>query len=594
MRWCAATMMVWTVGCQAPPDDPKGETPTTPTTPTTPITPTTPTLPTFCPPPLELPIGPPVTEPPVPCSYLADESVLAACAEGGYAAMVGEEGFCYIQDALDQAPAGVVVSVCPGTWDTQLFVRPGQILGAADPAPGATVLYGGDSRWLLQVEDATVWGLTLRNGVHAVETWGEVLLSCIVGEDNRGAGGGAIYGSGGLEVTASAFARNQSSDYGGAIGMAAGHEWLVVEDTLFLDNLASTLGGGAIGSYTMQGFDWTIDRSTFSGNAAPSEAGGALVASSYESRSLRINDSTFTRNFAGSAGGAVEFGGALPSGSPSSLLEIRSSTFEENHAGYSGGAVSAVGYGDITTNITDSIFTANVADHAGGAAELGGLDGTVNAVTITGSVFTANVAAELGGALTAGGYGSCALSLVECSFLDNEAGSGGGAIEVSSWYTDVQASITSTTFEGNSVTDVEGGGGAIELSTQAATIDVAVGDSTFVANVGGTGAIRLSKAAQGGTIHLDTSSFVDNVATSIDSGGAALGVAVGMNDEFSIVGTSLTMHRNNGYGGAILLQRACSLACTGCDLGTDANDNIPVDATKVDVVFDELGLNFEL
>ena len=162
--------------------------------------------------------------------------------------------------------------------------------------------------------------------------------------------GGAVYVSGSVEITDSAFSGNEAISRdatatprdGGAVAAA---EDASVTDSTFTRNSA-TQGGGAVSSYGSVSVTGSIfDRNTSGPN------GGALNVS----RTATVVGSTFKNNT------SVSFGGALNAQD----LSIRSSSFLENGSGF-GGAISV----NRSADITNSTFVGNVAGY-GGALSFG-------------------------------------------------------------------------------------------------------------------------------------------------------------------------------------------------------------------------------
>ena len=246
-------------------------------------------------------------------------------------------------------------------------------------------------------------------------------LSGITIADGRGQDGGGIFNRGGrLTVNDCTFANNSATYDGGAIsnrfdgslhvadsvfsGNTARHgagvdnrETLIIVDSTFTGNVASTWGGGV---YNYKGVV-TVTGSTFTDNGEYTDAGGAIC--NHEGV-LDVTNSTFSANNAdGSAGGGGIYN--------EDRLSVRSSDFLSNTA-TRGGGITNNGY----LTVADSTFSGNVV-----AAQGGGILNT-EALTVTGSTFYSNTAKW------------------------------GGGIE----NTDV-LSVSSSTFYGNSVTDTGGG-----------------------------------------------------------------------------------------------------------------------------------------
>ena len=277
---------------------------------------------------------------------------------------------------------------------------------------------------------------------------------------------------------------------------------------------------------------------TFTQNTATADGGGLYITGS---GSCELDDCTFDDNEASSSGGAVY----VYSGS----LVARQSHFTNNQAGYyGGGAIAALSYGtllidgcEFTTNqagyyggaictwapsvISHSTFTNNTATYWGGA--ICNLSG---AIQIASSEFEGNRATSgLGGAL----YNSVAATVLQCTFRSNQAAGNGGAI-----YTiedDSPLSIAQCLFEQNAAgTGGSGSGGAIWTSQRRVEIAASIVRQNTAADDGGgifvaEGLVALTDSlvaantatnGRGGGIFVDATAELD-FANSTMSGNSA-------------------------------------------------------------------------
>ena len=200
--------------------------------------------------------------------------------------------------------------------------------------------------------------------------------------------------------------------------------------------------GGAIN--LLQVGDTTIERVLFLNNRSTgtNTIGGAISSylPSENNASLFINQSLFSSNRSADNGGAIGFS-VNPSNGPPDALVIQESSFSGNTAdGFFGGAVYATNVPIVV--IDDSLFRNNATASAGGALFLSTLPGS----------FGIN-------------------QLRDNTFLDNQAGTTGGAIQT----TDGATIIRNSTFSGNEASD----GAAVYADFEA---DTAIFHSTFVDN----------------------------------------------------------------------------------------------------------------
>ncbi|MSW39255.1 MAG: hypothetical protein F2839_06360, partial [Actinobacteria bacterium] len=173
----------------------------------------------------------------------------------------------------------------------------------------------------------------------------------------------AIYAEGNLTISDSAFSNNSGGHYGSAITMLSGSTGTITGST-FTGN-SSTLAGGAIWSEGTL----TVSDSTFTGNTATAPEnydnfGGAIDSGS--SSSLSVSHSTFDSNVAGDSNSSG-YGGAISSFGENSVFE--GNLFTDNSASLLGGAL-AVGVGMALNNST---FVDNSATYDGAIYSEGGL-----------------------------------------------------------------------------------------------------------------------------------------------------------------------------------------------------------------------------
>lgn len=305
-----------------------------------------------------------------------------------------------------------------------------------------------------------------------------------------------------LELTDVALKNNAGNSAAISLGS------VTVTDSTFSGNQATSDSGGAIFARNTA----TVSGSTFSSNAA--RTAGAI----YAYYSVAVSDSTFSSN------STTRFGGAIYSYGYGADITITDSTFTSNSATIDGGAVFQKGYNSAGITITDSTFTGNTADSDGGAVYA-----QRNSIDITDSTFTSNVADVKGGAVMAKDGGVTASG---STFTTNEAyrasaANWGGAI-----YSYSNLTVTSSTFTGNEAgkaASSSGRGGALFVSDGV----MSVTDSTFQNNyaLSSGGAVRTDDRNAVRTHSIASSTFTGNSATY--TGGAVYTYNANLNVENS-------------------------------------------------------------
>ena len=299
-------------------------------------------------------------------------------------------------------------------------------------------------------------------------------------------------------VTHSTFTGNTDDGDGGAIALANGNAQAVVSfsHSNFTRNTADNDGGGA---YLDDIESLTVTGCNFTGNRSTDADGGGIYARVNSGGFTSISGSSFTGNSAYSSGGGVYT-------DATSTLTVTQSTFTGNTAyNDAGGGLFAIGDDEGSASITNSTFSGNKAHYTGGGAVLHEYEG----LTICSSTFTSNTSQSQntdedyfggGGGFLATGDDDGTASITNSTFTGNSAyGSGGGAYLEE--YTGL--TITGSTFKSNM--SLDGAGGGIYVNYEAAKVELA--DASLVAPV------------SSGTASICNTTFTGNSA--YESGGGA-------------------------------------------------------------------------
>ncbi len=213
--------------------------------------------------------------------------------------------------------------------------------------------------------------------------------------------GGAVYNyivTNPAQFTNVVFTGNNAYAGGGM----AGDPDILINDSTFINNTASNVGGGL----EISGNGGTLTNVTFSNNTA---VGGGAMSISFGSPTL--TNITFSQNTAESAG-AVN----VSQGDP----EFVNVTFDNNTAtDFFGGAVQLTQSAAIFRSVT---FSNNSANNSGGAL----FSGTSSSPTLVNTTFTNNSAVSQGGGMYSGGSSNATITNV--TFSDNSAGFTGGGL----------------------------------------------------------------------------------------------------------------------------------------------------------------------
>jgi hypothetical protein len=195
-----------------------------------------------------------------------------------------------VQPAIDAAPLGGTIRICPGEYTGDLVITQSVTLigaGDGDSPADSTILKGGGHVVLLidQGDDVTLQDLRISGG--------------------NGVGGGGIYNNAGtLKLTRGTVTGNSARNFGGGIYNEIG-SMLILTDSSVTTNTAGDDGGGI---YNNHGFV-TLITSTVSDNEA--DDGGGIYTNSASVVTLRDSDVINNRATVGQGGGIFNHGGEV-------------------------------------------------------------------------------------------------------------------------------------------------------------------------------------------------------------------------------------------------------------------------------------------
>lgn len=265
--------------------------------------------------------------------------------------------------------------------------------------------------------------------------------------------------------------RRGSADLGGAIKATGnpgiGH--LTLKKCILAANRATSAGG----ALHITGAGLALDGCTLYGNDAPRGGALALVDLSPLNTSAvstaSLTQCRFAYNMATAVNGTLGQGGAISV--HASSMTTSQTRFEFNHAQRHGGAVALLsfnGYYPISfgagthfqSNAADlrggAVYTENAAFLATGLSFVANRAGTAAGTGEGGAWFCAHPAT---GTTTSLGYSSRTAQLNNCRFLQNYAGSRGGAVAIA----DASPLFTNCAFAENSADSQVGNGGAVAV-----------------------------------------------------------------------------------------------------------------------------------
>lgn len=246
---------------------------------------------------------------------------------------------------------------------------------------------------------------------------------------NRATNGGAVYvDKSTFNFNGGYISYNSASTSGG--GIYNHGKTTISGDANILENKANTGGGGVYGVRSsvddfvhIIGEEGQSSKPSIEGNETMNFRGGGIMMNScslsLSNCNISGNSATSTKN---GAGGAIE----VSITSNETTFSMQSCEVNDNSAEVAGGALNISGIagttGEIT--ITDCTFNGNSTVYSGSAINLG----ASKSVNITGCKFLDNSVSDSsddGGAIAC--Y-STALSIVNCSIMDNSSGAKAGGL----------------------------------------------------------------------------------------------------------------------------------------------------------------------
>lgn len=278
-------------------------------------------------------------------------------------------------------------------------------------------------------EDSIFTGNTADNagGILVLAVYGTVTFtgntfsSNTASSASSGGGGGLSAASlnGSVTLTGNTFSNNSSASGGGGAAVGGGAS-LTVSGNTFSGNTAADnvdfFGGGGIRAGATDG-SVLLKGNEFSGNSAPSSAGGGAVVFVGGSGSATVSDNSFSNNSAVNSGGAWVFSTATGS------VSVVRNTFSHNKASSQAGGASAGSVNGITT-FADNVFLGNSADIGGGLLAGSGED--ANIANVVNNTFSGNEASTQGGGMAGMMVGELGtLNVYNNIFWNNSALSGG-------------------------------------------------------------------------------------------------------------------------------------------------------------------------
>jgi len=315
----------------------------------------------------------------------------------------------------------------------------------------------------------------------------------------------------------------------GADAFALAAKFIKDQGTLTANDLQASGGSGV----NINNAAVTLNDVSYSGSAGGN--GGVISGNA----ALTVSGGEFANNTASNNGGAISVSGTQ--------ADISGAEFTENTASYSGGAVDVRTSG--ATNISNAVFTGNIAGQKGGAVFSENVAGHESReLTILNSRFNSNQG-TYGGAIRAE---TGSLVVRDSTFSGNVSSSSGGAMYLEN---NIAVTISGSTFSGNS--SVVGGAISSFIREETLLLDGSTKAVVFDGNVtedgnGGAIYVRYGKIVMTGDVQFlqssDTILISDykegNYSGTLEISNANVTLNATLNSNFELAESGITVNNS--------------------------------------------------
>ncbi|MEY2715233.1 MAG: hypothetical protein RIT24_1576 [Planctomycetota bacterium] len=283
-----------------------------------------------------------------------------------------------------------------------------------------------------------------------------MIQDCFFQSNSAGAEGGAIFNAGGAIVVSGCEFRGNTAPRGG--GIFTREDAAVVTGCRFLDTAPCVFGWSGLGIHALDS-GVAVSGCQFQGLVLNCDGGGnrgAAIAVVGATAAVSVTSCEFVSNFAGGRGGAISLGWPDATGNRGSL-RVAGCEFRGNGASTDGGAVAVQSIDRFEIDgegIAPTIFENNSAGRFGGAISFNADWVDSGTLMLDQSRFVNNAAGSSGGAVwirQTGAVGS--RSITDSVFLTNAATNGGGLFLEG---TALRTQLGRTVYCGNDPNDIQG------------------------------------------------------------------------------------------------------------------------------------------
>ncbi len=358
-----------------------------------------------------------------------------------------------------------------------------------------------------------------------------------------------------VKITQNSANGDAASNGGGGV-FSQGSGLLTIENSKLNANKAGgTLGSG--GGVLVDGGTVIITNSTISKSSANRAGGGIEISGATNPATATLTNLTVDGNSAGINGGGVHISTAQMIGATTVTTTVIGGTYSNNTAANEGGGLWNDFQGDMTidgaTISNNSASGAVSSSGGGGVFSQGG--GTL---TIMNAIIDGNMADGAGGTPATSGSGGGilvdggTLILSSTTLSNNTAVRAGGGLELNGITNVTAATITDAVFTTNATGPSPGNGGGIHITTAGVVGDptqvtATVTNGTFDGNTASNEGGGLWNDFQG-ELTIDGSSIVNNVASGKVSSSGGGGV-FSQGGALTITNSTIDGNKADGAGG---------------------------------------------
>jgi hypothetical protein len=338
-----------------------------------------------------------------------------------------------------------------------------------------------------------------------------------------------------------------------------------VKDCSFLENTSAEWGAGLEiwSPSNFNGMSSEVSACSFIKNTASKSAAGLNIVQAGGDGMHTVKNCIFQENTAALAAGAI--GVDFKASAQFCLVAVDSCHFSQNTGvQFEGGGIGGYLRGtNLTFELSNSSFLDNQAGFGGGGVTLLDYGGSNGNASISHCTFEQNTTGQIGGGLSLGGWGNISYSVTDCTFHENEAEQYGGGIDIFS-QAQKQVTVERCLFDGNVAGDIGAG------------IGIAVNNDGFTAVISRC-ELKNNSSPAGAAVGADPAYT--------ESGGSAQGAGIRIEN--------CLMTGNTSEAGAVAIRNTGHIELTNCTIAGNASGGIVLENQAVATLQNNILFNAE-